>query len=117
MKKKETWLKPRHRVITTVLRPVIGTYTRWKYGIDVELCPQQDRQYLVLMNHQTAFDQFFIAMAFRKPVYYLASEDLFSKGWISALLRWAVNPIPIKKQTTDPRAVQLRIRIWSIRER
>jgi len=106
MKKKETWLKPRHQVITTVLRPLLGTYTRWKYGIDVEPCPGQGRQYLVLMNHQTAFDQFFIAMAFRKPVYYLASEDLFSKGWLSVLLKWAVNPIPIKKQTTDPRAVR-----------
>ena len=45
-------------------------------------------------------------MAFKGPVYYLASEDLFNKGWVSVLLKWAVNPIPIKKQTTDPRAVR-----------
>lgn len=107
MSKQERWMKPRHRVITELARPLIGTYARWKYGVTVEpFLEQGDRQYLVLMNHQTAFDQFFIGMAFRGPVYYLASEDLFSKGWISALLRWAVNPIPIKKQTTDVRAVR-----------
>ena len=106
MSKKQTWLKPRHAVITAVLKPFLGAYTRWKYGIDVQPCPNQKGQYLILMNHQTAFDQFFIALAFRGPVYYLASEDLFSKGWISTLLKWAVNPIPIKKQTTDPRAVR-----------
>ena len=107
MSKQETWLKPRHKVITFLARPVLSTWSRLKYGVTVEPFREQgDRQYLVLINHQTAFDQFFIGMAFRGPVYYLASEDLFSKGWISALLRWAVNPIPIKKQTTDVRAVR-----------
>ena len=107
MKKQDTWIKPRHRFITWALKPAFGAFVSWRYGIKVEPFAQQgDRQSLVLMNHQTAFDQFFIAMAFRGPVYYLASEDLFSKGWISTLLRWAVNPIPIKKQTTDPRAVR-----------
>ena len=107
MRKQETWIKPRHRVITALVRPFLGTYCRWKYGVTVEpFLEQGDRQYLVLFNHQTAFDQFFVGMAFQGPVYYLASEDLFSKGWISALLKWVVNPIPIKKQTTDVRAVR-----------
>ena len=107
MRKQETWIKPRHRVITALVRPFLGTYCRWKYGVTVEPFREQgDRQYLVLFNHQTAFDQFFVGMAFQGPVYYLASEDLFSKGWISALLKWVVNPIPIKKQTTDVRAVR-----------
>ena len=107
MKKQETWMKTRHRVITALLRKPFGLFVSLRYGIKVEpFKAQGDRQYLVLMNHQTAFDQFFIAMAFRGPVYYLASEDLFNKGWVSTLLKWAVNPIPIKKQTTDPRAVR-----------
>ena len=107
MKKQETWIKPRHRVITALARLVLDPFCRLRYGIKVESFKEQgDRQYLVLMNHQTAFDQFFLGMAFKGPVYYLASEDLFSKGWVSVLLKWAVNPIPIKKQTTDPRAVR-----------
>jgi len=52
-----------------------------------------------------------VALAFRGPVYYLATEDLFSKGWISSLIRWLVAPIPIKKQTSDITAVRNCIRV------
>jgi 1-acyl-sn-glycerol-3-phosphate acyltransferase len=57
------------------------------------------------LNHQTAFDQFFVGLAFKQPVYYLASEDIFSIGFASKLIKYLVEPIPIKKQTTDIRAV------------
>ena len=65
----------------------------------------------VRINHQTGFDQFFAGLTFHQPVYYLASEDIFSIGWISRLLEWAVAPIPIKKQTTDLQAVKNCIRV------
>lgn len=105
-KKKEPWLKYRHRIVRNVAYAVMYPYTRIKYGIEIErFRAQGDRAYLILMNHQTAFDQFFVGMAFKGPVYYVASEDLFSNGWISSLLRWLVAPIPIKKQTSDISAV------------
>ena len=63
------------------------------------------------MNHQTAFDQFFVGVTFNRPVYYIASEDLFSNGFLSKLLRWAVAPIPIRKQTTDVNAVMTCLRV------
>ena len=106
-KKKETWMKPRHRVITKLAEIVLRPYTVWKYGIKVENFKEQgNRPYLILYNHQTAFDQFFVGMAVKGPVYYMATEDIFSLGWISSLLRWVVAPIPIKKQTTDIAAVK-----------
>ena len=104
--KKKKWIKKRHAVITAVLRPFLGTFIRFKAGVKVQRFKEQgDRQYLVVMNHQTVFDQFFVSMAFKKPVYYIATEDIFSNGFISRLLTWAVNPIPIKKQTLDMRAI------------
>lgn len=106
MEKKKTWMLPRHKVITALARVVLLPYTLWKYGIRLEKFREQgDRAYLVLYNHQTAFDQFFVGMTFRGPIYYMATEDIFSLGWISRLLRWAVAPIPIRKQTTDITAV------------
>jgi len=112
MDKKKQWMKRRHRVICDLLRPTFGLYIRWKYGIRIEEFREQgDRPYLILMNHQTAFDQFFVGVTFRRPVYYLASEDLFSMGWVSDLIRWLVEPIPIKKQTTDIQAVKNCIRV------
>lgn len=112
MEKKENWIKPRHRVVRDLLFPFVSLYTRLSYGIQVEKFREQgDRAYLILMNHQTPFDQFFVGMAFRGPVYYLATEDLFSNGWVSSLIRWLVAPIPIKKQTTDITAVRNCIRV------
>lgn len=111
-KKKQKWMKFRHRPVRNILNVVLGIYSRWQYGITVEKFRQQgDRPYLILYNHQTAFDQFFVGMAFRGPVYYVASEDLFSKGWVSSLIRFLVAPIPIKKQTTDIGAVMNCIRV------
>ena len=106
-KKKETWMKPRHSLITKIAYCVLYPYTVWKYGIKVEKFKEQgDRPYLILYNHQTGFDQFFVGMTFKGPVYYLATEDIFSLGFLSSLLRFAVAPIPIKKQTTDIAAVK-----------
>ena len=111
-KKPVKWIKFRHRVVTGLLRHILGPYSRWKYGITVEKFKEQgDRQYLVVMNHQTAFDQFFLGMAFKGPIYYIASEDLFSNGFVSKLIRYLVAPIPIKKQTTDVNAVMNAIRV------
>ena len=111
-KKKEKWMKFRHRVVRNLFFPPFSLYCRWKYGIRVEKFREQgDRPYLILYNHQTAFDQFFVGLAFKGPVYYLASEDIFSKGWISSLLRWAVAPIPIRKQSTDVTAVMNCMRV------
>ena len=111
-KKQKKWIKNRHWVIRNLAYGIIGTYSRLKYGITVEKFKDQGgRPYLILFNHQTAFDQFFVGMAFKGPVYYVASEDLFSMGWVSRLLRWAVAPIPIRKQTTDLNAVMNCIRV------
>jgi 1-acyl-sn-glycerol-3-phosphate acyltransferase len=111
-KKQKKWTLTRHKVIRNLAYGIIGTYSKWKYGITVEKFKEQgNRPYLILFNHQTGFDQFFVGMAFKGPVYYVASEDLFSMGWVSKLLRWAVAPIPIKKQTTDLNAVMNCIRV------
>jgi 1-acyl-sn-glycerol-3-phosphate acyltransferase len=111
-KKQKKWMKTRHRVVRNLAFCVLYPYSKWKYGITVEKFKEQgDRAHLILFNHQTAFDQFFVGMAFKGPVYYVASEDLFSMGWVSKLIRWVVAPIPIKKQTTDLNAVMNCIRI------
>ncbi len=103
---KSKWMKPRHRLVRNILAVALRPVSRFKYGARVSSFKEQGkRQYLVLFNHQTAFDQFFVGLAFKGPVYYLASEDIFSKGWVSSLIRYLVAPIPIKKQASDSRAV------------
>lgn len=105
--KKQPWIKPRHSIITRIAALLLYPYVKLKYGIKIERFKEQgNRPYLVLYNHQTGFDQFFLGMAFRGAIYYVATEDIFSLGFLSSLLRFAVAPIPIKKQTTDIAAVK-----------
>ena len=113
MKKQDKqWTKPRHRVVRNLLMPVFSIYCRLRYGIRWERFREQGkRPYLILLNHQTPFDQFFVGLSVRGPVYYMATEDIFSMGWISSVIRWLVAPIPIKKQTTDLMAVKNCIRV------
>ncbi len=111
-KKEKTWMRKRHKVMTEIIRFVMGIYLRLLYGFKAPKRKELIRgQALVLLNHQTPMDQFFAGLLFRDPLYYVATEDIFSNGWLSRFIEWAIAPIPIKKQTTDPRAVMQCIRI------
>ena len=110
--KQKKWIKSRHYVVRNVLSIFFYLYSRIKYKITIEKFKEQKKTpYLVLLNHQTPFDQFFVGLAFKGPVYYLATEDIFSMGFLSSVIRWLVAPIPIKKQTSDVKAVKQCIRV------
>jgi len=111
-KNKKRWMKFRHRIVRNLAFLVLYPYSILKYGIKIDKFKEQGkRPYLILLNHQTTFDQFFVGISFRGPVYYLATEDIFSLGWVSSVIRWIIAPIPIKKQTTDASAVMNCIRV------
>ena len=103
-KKKQKWLKPRHKFIRIIALPFLHIYMKMKYRVKIEKFKGKG-QYLIISNHQTAFDQFFVDVAFPGAVYYIASEDLFSIGFVSKIIKYLVAPIPIKKSMTDLRAV------------
>ena len=111
-KKKSKWIKTRHKIVVPFLRELFRPIAAWMYHIKIEKFKAENgRQYLVLANHQTGFDQFFPSFAFRQHLYYVASEDIFSMGWLSKLIQWIAEPIPIKKQVTDIRAVMNCMRV------
>ena len=59
MKKRTTWIRFRHRVVFGILRYPLTLYTILRYGVRVDRFRQQgNRPYLIIMNHQTAWDQF-----------------------------------------------------------
>ena len=110
--KKKKWIRPRHSLLRHLLILFIRPYCCLKYSIRIKRFRKQGkRPYLILFNHQTAFDQFFVGLSFSRPVYFLATEDIFSMGKLSSLIRYLVAPIPIKKQTTDLKAILTCIRV------
>ena len=111
-KKNKKWIRPRHKVVRNLLYYTLGTYCKLCYNAKVEKFKEwEDRPYCILLNHVTPFDQFFVGMSVKGNIYYLATEDIFSKGWVSDLIRWLIAPIPIKKQASDVRAVMTCIRV------
>ena len=111
-KRKTKWVKKRHIIVRNLLYLPLYIYTTLKYGIKIEkFCGDDNRPYLILFNHQTTFDQFFISLSFPKHVYFVASEDLFSNGFVSKLITWLVAPIPFKKSTSDITGVKNCLRV------
>lgn len=109
---KKKWIKKRHLVVRHTCGIFFKVYAKLRYGAKIRRFKEEGkRRYLVLFNHQTAFDQFFVALSFRQHLYFVASEDIFSKGFISRALCYLQGPIPIKKQTTDVRAIMNCIRV------
>lgn len=109
-KKPQRWLKFRHKAVRNIVYCILYPYCRIKYGIRIERV-REKRQYAILFNHQTTFDQFFVGAAFPGAIYYIATEDIFSIGFLSSLIRYLVAPIPIKKQTVDLKAVKTTLHV------
>ena len=106
------WVKKRHKVLMTLFSGVAYPFVCRKYHIEIKRFREnQGRPMLVIFNHQTGYDQFFVTFAVDKPLYFIASEDIFSMGWVSRLISWLVAPIPIRKQTSDLRAVRSALQI------
>lgn len=99
--KKKPWVRKRHKVVRDLLYWPLYIYVRLVYRIRIQRLPKDTPQCFILTNHQTAFDQFFVSLSFPQHIYFVSSEDLFSKGWISRLITWLVAPIPFRKSTSD----------------
>lgn len=112
MKKKEKWMKFRHKVAWVVLYPILAAITLIKFPIRVTRYRDSvKRPYLILFNHQTPFDQFFVCLAFKGPIYFVATEDIMSNGFVSKIIKFLLAPIPIKKQAGDFSAVMTVLRV------
>ena len=108
--KQQRWCLERHRRVRKIFAFPIWALTHLRYPVKIEKAPDNS-QALILFNHQTALDQFLVGLAFPQPVYYVASEDLFSIGPLARAMEYLVAPIPIKKQSTDIRAVKTCLRV------
>lgn len=61
--------------------------------------------YIVISNHLTNWDPMMIAMSFRKPMYFVATDHVFRMGLKSKLLKFFFSPIPRVKTITETHTV------------
>ena len=80
--KKKKWLRRRHVIVRNILNLTLGVYTKLKCRVRVERFREsRGEQYLILFNHQTAYDQFFVGMSFYGSVYYIPNNPSLLDIW------------------------------------
>ena len=106
------WVKFRHKAVFKLLRGVMAGYFKLKYGLkssnDQKKVPSPC---IVMCNHQAVMDPFFLSTAFRRPIYFVMSEDLFTLGFTSKLIRWLVEPIPKSKSKSDINTIRYTLKV------
>lgn len=100
-KKKNKWIKPRHRRYWNFANWLLAPIIKSKYNMQVVDFEDNKGQYLVLANHQTPFDQFFVTKLFKGDVYFVCTEDLLSNKLVGGILKHCIAPIPIQKGALD----------------
>jgi 1-acyl-sn-glycerol-3-phosphate acyltransferase/ribosomal protein S27AE len=61
---------------------------------------------LVISNHTTDLDPFFVGCSFPDHLYFVASEHVLRMGFVSGLLRFFFSPVVFPKVGTDTRALR-----------
>jgi len=98
-------VKRSHTVVNKLVRCILTPILKKKFNIKLE---QSDIRapFLVLANHTTDWDAFFIAKSFKDHIYFVMSDHISSIPVAGKLIRGLVSPIPITKSTVDATTVK-----------
>lgn len=96
----------RHKVFYQIFRLLAAPYFfafnyRWKVFVP------KSKTYLVLTNHNTNWDFFLFGLTMRRHMYFVASEHIYRRGFVSRLIRFLGAPIPRKKGASGDEAAAL----------
>ena len=85
-------------IVRAVLQPFFHLY--WRLSrIGLEHVPSEG-PYIVAANHRSFLDPFIIAVIARRPLYYVAKQELFEKRWQGWLLN-ALGAFPVARGAGD----------------
>ena len=100
----------RHQRIWKFLQVICGFLVRSRFDLRHDEF-KMDGPVILISNHVTSWDPLLVAMSLKKKqVYYVASEHLFRKGFLTKLLMWLVAPIPRSKGTSGTDTVKACLR-------
>ena len=94
----------RHKVVFRFLKTTLGGIIRNIYGFHPEKAKLGKGPFLITANHNGDLDPAFVAMSFPDHMYFVASEHVFRKGFVSWLLTYFFAPIARVKGMTDATA-------------
>lgn len=104
------WMKTRHKVVFTTLKHPFIWFFRLKYNFKPIKYKLEKKPYLILSNHLGILDPFFVGSSFSRPIYYIASADLFSTKY-GKIINYLVKPIPKNKNVKEMGPIKDCVRI------
>ncbi len=89
-----------------ILKPIL----KWLYGYTYEMAPEIEGNYLVLINHNSNLDPWLCSLSFKRQMYFLAGENVFRLGFLSAIVKKLWSPISKVKGKSDVTAMMKLLR-------
>ena len=94
----------RHKSVYAFLKWLLGGIIQWIFGFRYEPAQLGEGPYLITANHNGDLDPAFVAIGLSKHMYFVASEHIFRKGFLSWVLTYFFSPIARVKGMTDATA-------------
>ncbi len=111
-KKRKKWCRKRDWVTLMLIKILLWPYFFFSMGYRCEKVKlRRDRPYLILCNHETFWDPFFVNLMYNRPIHFMATDNIFTNGFVSRLLTFFLGPIPKRKQGGDIQAVRAALNI------
>ena len=98
-------IKNRHKFIKNLIAPCLMCSMKNKFGLVLEKSKLKP-PFLILANHTTDYDAFFVAGAFKCPIYFVMSDHVSSIPVAGKLVKFFVRPLPITKSSLDAGVVR-----------
>jgi 1-acyl-sn-glycerol-3-phosphate acyltransferase len=101
-------VKFRHRMTAAIIRPLFYVFARLRYNFKLQPFDYRLAKgpYLIISNHASDLDAFFVAMCFKESIYFVANDHIFRLGFISRIISYLASPIPILKSKADIQSVR-----------
>ena len=110
-KRRKKWTRFRHRFVFAVFRPFFWFYMRLKYGFRYQKYRLPKGPALILFNHPTNMDPIMTCLSIPGPIYFIATDDIFSIRFWSPVIRYLVAPISKSKAVIDIQTIRNCMRI------
>lgn len=91
------WCKFRHKIVVEIVRPIFWLFFKLRYNCSTKKEKTPEEGSIIISNHLMTLDPFLLGLKFNKPLYYMASSDLFQNKFTGKLIKFLVNPIPKQK--------------------
>ena len=91
-------MNKKHQLIYSILRPIVSVFLALKFRYRKEMAENLPDNYIVVANHLTNWDSLFVATAFKRQMYFVASEHM-ARQWFYPIVNALLKPIIRRKGT------------------